>query len=794
MLVPISWLKDYVDVNKDIDEFAEMMTVSGTMVENINYINEGNENIVTARIEKIVPHENAEKLVVCTMFDGTEEYQVVTGATNVKEGQIVPLAKIGAKLPDGTKLRKAKLRGVESYGMLCSGQELGMSSSIIPKGLENGIYIFSEEVPLGISAVSALGLDEPVIEFELTNNRPDCNSIVGIAYEASATLGKKFETPDYSIKDKSRDIEEKLSIEIKNTDLCKRYCGRVLTVKKVEPSPLWMQKRLMAVGIRPISNIVDVSNYVMTEFGQPLHMFDYDKLEGHKIIVDTARKGDKIETLDHIVRDLDDEILMINDENRAVCVAGVMGAANSVIDDDTKNIVIEAANFEKTNIRNTARKFGLRSDASAHFEKGISPLVTRMAIDRAASLLVEIGACEMVEGLIDKNYYHKDPVVMDVDAKDVNRILGTEIPVEVQADILEKLGFNPEVNGSVMHITVPELRDDVNILEDVVEEVARFYGYDNIPSTLMDTSNYISEKNEFYYEKQKMKEALIATGGVEVLTYTFTSKQKLDMLKFDDKDIRSMYLKVINPLGEDSGYMRTTMMVSILEALSLNYNRKNEPRVMFEIGNVFFNAKHDELGLPLQEEKVVLGKYNSDFFEIKGIVEYLFESFRISDVEFVKAHDKMLHPSKSAYIKIGDKIFGYIGNVHPKILKEYNLPEDVVVAEIDAKIISVLGDPDIVYQDIPKFPALERDIAVVVDEDVYAGQIINEIKDNGGKYLEKAEVFDVFTGAQIGFGKKSVAVALSFRAKDRTLTDEEIDVRFDKIVQALGEKLGAKLR
>jgi len=794
MLVPINWLKEYVNIDKDINEFSNMMTMSGSMVETVTYLGEGIEGVVTAKINKIMPHENAEKLIICTMFDGNEEYQVVTGANNVSEGDIVPFAKVGAKLPDGTKLKKAKLRGVESFGMLCSGQELGMSSSIIPKNMEDGIYIFSEDVPLGISAVEALGLDEYVIDFELTNNRQDCNSILGMAYEAGATMGKKFEMPDFKIEDKSDDINDKLSIEIKNTELCKRYCARMLKVKKVEPSPLWMQKRLMACGIRPISNIVDVSNYVMLELGQPLHMFDYDKLQGHKIIVDTAKNGEKMVTLDNIERELDDTMLLINDENRGVCVAGVMGALNSVIDDDTKNIVIESANFNKNSIRNTSRKFGLRSEASAHYEKGINPLITRYAIDRAAGLLVEIGACEIVEGLIDKNFYEKEPVKMDVDFKDVNRILGTDISIQEQAKYLDLLDFKPEIKGDIISITAPILRDDINIKEDVIEDIARLYGYNNIPSTLMESSNYISEKNIYYKEKNELKDALVSIGGLETLTYTFTSKEKLDELGFEENDIRSKYLKVINPLGEDSSYMRTTMMISILEALSFNYSRKNKERVMFEIGNVFFNDKFDELGLPLQREHLVIGKYNTDFFEIKGIVEYLFKKFRIDGVKFVKADENMLHPSRSAYILVGDKNIGYIGNVHPVLLKKYNLKEDVVVAELDIKEILNLYSKEVVFKEFPKFPALERDIAVVVDEDVYAGEIIEEIKNAGGKYLVKAEVFDVFTGKQVGEGKKSVAAALNFRAEDRTLTDDEIDITFNKIVKALDEKLDAKLR
>lgn len=794
MLLPINWLKEYVNVDKDINEFAEMMTVSGSMVETVTYLGEGIEGVVTAKIKDIKPHEDAEKLVICTMFDGSEEYQVVTGAKNVKVGDIVPYAKVGAKLPNGMTLKKAKLRGVESYGMLCSGAELGMSSSIVPKHLEDGIYIFSEDVPLGEDAKKVLGLDEYVIDFELTNNRQDCNSILGMAYEAGATLGKKFVMPDFKIEDKANDINDKLSVEVKNTDLCKRYCARMLKVKKVEQSPLWMQQRLMACGIRPISNIVDVSNYVMLELGQPLHMFDYDKLEGHKIIVDTAKNGEKMVTLDNIERDLDDKMLLINDAKKGVCVAGVMGALNSVVDDDTKNIVIESANFNKNSIRRTSRVFGLRSEASAHYEKGINPLITRYAIDRAASLLVEIGACELVEGLIDENFYEKEPVKMDIDSKDVNRILGSDISVEEQARLLDLLNFEPKVNGDIISITAPILRDDINIKEDVVEEIARMYGYNNIPSTLMETSNYISEKNVYYSDKNKIKEALIAIGGLETLTYTFTSKEKLDELGFEDKDIRSKYVKVINPLGEDTGYMRTSMMISMLESLSFNYSRKNKERVLFEIGNVFFDAKYDELGLPLQEEKLVIGKYNTDYFEIKGIVEYIFNKFRIKNVKFTKAEEKMLHPTRSAYISVNDKVIGYVGNVHPLLLKKYNLKEDVVVAEIDVKTITENYDKEIEFKQLAKFPSLQRDIAVVVDEDIYAGEILDEIKKAGGEYLVSSEVFDVFTGKQVGEGKKSVAVSLEFRAEDRTLTDEEIDVRFDNIVKALSETLNAKLR
>lgn len=794
MLAPINWLKSYVDIDKDVKEFGDMMTLSGTMVEGIKYLGENVENVVTALIKDIKPHEDAKKLIICTMFDGSEEYQVVTGANNVSVGDIVPFAKVGAKLPGGIKIKKAKLRGVESYGMLCSGEELGMSSSIIPKNSENGIYIFSEEVKLGINALTALGLDEYVIDFELTNNRQDCNSMLGIAYEASATLGKRFEMPNFEIKDKGNDIEKYLTVEVNNTNLCKRYCARMLKVKEVKPSPLWMQKRLMASGIRPISNIVDVSNYVMAELGQPLHMFDYDKLEDSKIVVEAAKDNETIVTLDGNERKLDNEMLLIKDGKKGVAVAGVMGANNSIIDDSTKTIVIESANFNKNSIRRTSRMFGLRSEASAHYEKGINPLITRYAIDRAAGLLIEIGACELVEGLIDKNYYEKEPVVMDIDSKDVNKLLGTNIDVNEQARLLDLLSFEPKVNGDIINITAPLLRDDINIKEDVIEEVARMYGYNNIPTTLLESSNYISPKNEYYALKNEIKNSLISCGCLDTLTYTFTSKEKLDELGFDSEDIRSKYVRIINPLGEDTRYMRTSMIVSMLETLSFNYNRKNSARTLFEIGNVFYNDKFDELGLPYQEEHIILGKYNTDFFEIKGILEYLFESYRVNDIKFVPSKDKMLHPSRSADVYMGNVKLGYIGNVHPLLLKKYNLKEDTVIAEIKIKDIIENYNKEITFKELPKFPALERDIAVVVNDDVYSGDLLDVIRKSGGKHLIDCKVFDVFTGKQVGEGKKSVAFSLLFRANDRTLTDDEIDVTFDKIVKALENEMNAILR
>lgn len=794
MLVPIKWLKEYVDFGLDINEFADKMTLCGTIAEVVTYLGGDISGVVTAKIMTKELHPNADNLSVCKMSDGKNEYTVVTGAKNINVGDIVPLAKVGAKIHGDIVIKESDLRGVKSEGMMCSGQELSMSSSIIAKGMEDGIYIFSEEVPLGENALKYIGLDEYTIDFELTHNRADCNSILGIAYEAGAAVGKPFKMPDFKIDDKKNDIEKELSVEIKRPDLCVRYCARKLKVKEVKPSPIWMQQRLIASGIRPISNIVDVSNYVMVELGQPIHMFDYDKLEGGKIIVDTAQRSEKIVTLDNIERELDEEMLLINDANRGVCIAGVMGGKNSDIDDNTKNIVIESANFNKSSIRRTARNLGLRSEASAHYEKGINPIVSRIAIDRAAGLLIEIGACELIDGVIDVNYYEEKEKKIIVSTDYVRRFIGADISDEKMVECLNLLNLNPVLNekDNTIEVTSPKLRDDINIKEDVVEEIARMYGYNNIPNTMLEECNYIAPKNKEYDNKNMIKDIIAGVGGFEILTYSFLQKERLDALNFGDDDIRSKYVKIINPLGEDSAYMRTSLVPCMLEALSGNKSRKNDSNLLFEIGNVYFDEYED--ALPIQRENIIIGRYDSDFFELKGVLEYLFGKLRI-DVKYVPSNEVFLHPGKSADIIInsGEKI-GFIGDVHPLLLKEYGLDENTIISEISLSYLLNMYDEEKVYTPLAKYPSLERDIAVLVDKKVYAQEIKDVILESGGEYLVAANVFDVFEDAKLGENKKSVAFSLEFKANDRTLTDEEIDKSFDDIVKNVEDKLGGKLR
>lgn len=794
MFVPTIWLKDYVDIPNDIHKFERMMTLSGTMVEGYEYRAEHLNNIVAAKVTQIQRHPDSDHMWICTLDDNENTYTIVTGAQNVKNGDIVPLARNNSVIAGGKKIKTSVLRGVESQGMLCSAQELGINSSLVPKHSENGIYILPEDTKVGEDIKTVLGLDDYIVEFELTNNRQDCNSVLGIAYEASATQHKKFDFPKYEFTSQTNDIDNYLTVEVKNYDICPRYTAKMLKIKKIEPSPMWMQICLMGAGVRPINNIVDVSNFVMLEIGQPLHTFDYDKIAGHKIIVANANEGDEFVTLDGTSHTLTSDYLMINDENGPIAIAGVMGGGNSDIDENSKFVVIESANFNGVSIRNTAKKLGMRTEASAHYEKGISVNLTKYAADRAASLMVEIGAAEYIDGVIDVYENLPEPKQLSIDINWYNKFIGLNLTIDEAASYLNDLGFEPVISENIINVTVPRFRQDINIKEDLAEEITRMYGYANIPMTRLESSNYISEENSYYRAKQEIKKLLINAGGCDTLTYAFISPNAIEDLNLAQDDIRNYPMTLINPLGTENSVMRTCMAPSILETLKLNYNKKNKPQLMFELASIYLKNESKE-ELPEFIEKISLGKYNSDFYELKSILNYLFDSLKINNIEYIRAEETFLHPGRSAYVLLNGENIGYIGQIHPYLAKKYEICDETIIAELSLKpIIDTSSSIEIKVMPPAKYPSVERDLALLADDEVLANTITKVIKEFGGEYLINCEVFDVYRSEALGTGKKSIAFNLLFRSETSTLHDEDVDGAIANILKGLKEKLNIELR
>ena len=796
MFVPGLWLKDYVNINDDIKTFTRRMTVTGTMVEGYEYRGGLIENVVAAKVVSVERHPDSDHMWICVVTDGTEDYTVVTGAQNVKAGDIVPFAKDNSFIADGKNIKASNLRGIMSEGMLCSAGELGINSSIAPKHTEDGIYILPENTKIGEDIKKVLGLDDYIIEFELTNNRQDCNSVLGIAYEAAASSHQKFNMPEYEFNCTNQDIENYISVEVKNQTLCPRYTAKMVKVKKVEPSPMWMQVRLMGSGVRPINNIVDVSNFVMLETGQPLHTFDYDKIAGHKIIVDTAKNGETLVTLDGVERKLDDKCLMIDDASGHIGLAGIMGGGNSDIDENTKYVVIEAANFNGTNIRNSAKYLGLRTEASAHFEKGISINLTKFAADRAASLLVEIGAAEYVDGVIDiyKEIPQSKEISIDIDW--YNKFIGRDITVDQAAEYLDYLLMEPRIEGNVIFAHSPRFRQDIEIKEDLAEEITRIHGYDKIPLKRLEESNYISAENKHYKAKQKIKRTLIAIGGCDTLTYSFISPDAIKALNLQKEDSRNNPMVLLNPLGSDNSVMRTLAISGMLETLKLNYNKKNEPKLMFEICSVYSQKENSSYDLPEEKEKLTLGKFNTDFYEIKSALQYLFETFKIDNIEYIRADETFLHPGRSAYVLLNGKNIGFIGQIHPQISKLYGICDETCVAELELEPIinESMANEDVTFKTPPKYPFVERDLALIADDNIMAGDIKNAIREASANILRSCEVFDIYKNASLGEGKKSIAFSLKFRKDDDTLKDEEVDEQISAILKNLKDKLKISLR
>ena len=805
MNTTLSWIKAYVpELSCTDQEYCDAMTMSGTKVESYERLDRNLEKIVVGQIEKIEKHPDADKLIVCQVNIGAETIQIVTGAPNVKEGDKVPVVLDGGKvagghdggpLPEeGISIKAGKLRGVPSNGMMCSIEELGSSRDMYPEAPENGIYIFSDDVEVGSDAIDALGLRDTVFEYEITNNRIDCFSILGIAREAAVTFHKPFVPPVVNVHENGENVNDYIKVEVKDPDLCPRYCARVCTNIKIAPSPKWMQRRLAASGIRPMNNLVDITNYVMEEYGQPMHAYDLSTIAGGQIIVRRAKDGDEFQTLDGQVRKLDSEVLMICDAEKEVGIAGIMGGENSKITDDVKTVLFEAACFNGTNIRKSAKRIGLRTDASGKFEKGLDPNNSVEAINRACQLIQELGCGDVVGGIVDVCAPLKERVRIAFEPERINALLGTQIPEAEMLDYFKQLEFDYDADKK--ELIIPTFRQDIEGFADVAEEVARFHGYDKIPTTLPSgeaTTGKLSFKLRI---EEKARDIAEYCGFSQGMCYSFESPKVFDKLLLDQDDVLRKAVTIANPLGEDFSVMRTISLNGILTSLATNYNRRNKDVKLYELGNVYLPESVPVTTLPEERMQFTLGFYgDGDFYTMKGVIEEFLESIGMMDKKEYdpKSGKNFLHPGRQANILYGGKVLGYLGEVHPEVLDNYGIGTKAYVAVLDMPEIIPFATFDRKYEGIAKYPAVTRDISMVVPREILVGQIEAVIAQRGGKILESYALFDIYEGSQIKAGFKSVAYTLTFRAKDRTLEDADVSAAMKKILNGL-QGLGIELR
>ena len=804
MNTSLSWIKTYVpDLDVTAQEYTDAMTLTGTKVEGFTELDADLDKIVIGQIDKIEKHPDADKLIICQVNIGTESVQIVTGAPNVKEGDKVPVVLDGGRVagghdgkmtPGGIKIKKGKLRGVESCGMMCSIEELGSTREMYPEAPEYGIYIFPEDAVVGESAIKALGLDDVVFEYEITSNRVDCYGVLGIAREAAATFGKKFCPPVVEVKGNDENASDYIKVTVEDPELCPRYCARVVKNVKIGPSPKWMQRCLASNGIRPINNLVDITNYVMEEFGQPMHAYDLDTIANREIIVRRAGKDEKFVTLDGQERTMDENVLMICDGEKAVGIAGIMGGENSMITDNVKTVLFEAACFDGTNIRLSSKRIGLRTDASGKFEKGLDPNNAQAAIDRACQLMEELGAGEVVGGMVDVCNETREPSRVKFEPEKINKLLGTNLTKE------EMLGYLGRVelayDEKTDEIVAPTFRQDIHCNADVAEEVARFYGYDKIPMTLP-TGEATTGKLPFKLRIQEVARDIAEYCGFsEGMSYSFESPKVFDKLCIpEDSDLRKV-ITISNPLGEDYSIMRTSTLNGMLASLSTNYNRRNKDVRLYELGNIYLPKSLPITELPDERTMFTLGMYgNGDFFDMKGVCEEFFEKIGMKKkVTYDPNSEKpFLHPGRQANMIYEGKVVGYLGEVHPSVADNYSIGEKAYIAVIDILDILEFAGFNHKYTGIAKYPAVTRDLSLVVPHAVLAGQIEEIFDQRGGNILESYQLFDIYEGAQIEKGFKSMAYSLVFRAHDKTLGENEISAAMKKIMNGLNG-LGIELR
>ncbi|MBR2635797.1 MAG: phenylalanine--tRNA ligase subunit beta [Oscillospiraceae bacterium] len=791
MNLSMRWLSDFVKLEGVAPrEYSERMSVSGSKVEGWEIEGEEIKNVVVGKILSIEPHPDADKLVVCQLDVGeAEPIQIVTGATNVFPGAIVPVAKDKSVLPGGKEIRKGKLRGVVSNGMLCSLGELGLTAHDFPYAIEDGIFIMQEDCQIGQDIRSAIGLDDMTVEFEITSNRPDCLSVIGLARETAVTFGKELKLHEPKVEKETGDINEMLSVTVENPVLCQRYVARMVKNIKIEPSPRWLRERLRASGVRPINNIVDITNYVMLEYGHPMHAFDYKYVKGGKIVVRNAKEGESIMTLDGIERPLSPEMLAICDAEKPSAVAGVMGGEYSGIMDDTNTIVFEAACFNGPSIRTTAKKLGMRTESSARFEKGLDSETCIPAIMRACELVEMLGAGEVIGGMIDVDNSGYKPTEIKLNPDWINEFIGIDASRDEMVKILEDIGC--KMNGDT--IIVPSFRKDLEHKADIAEEIARFYGYDKIPTTAIrgTAQGALTDYQKF---ERTATETLLAQGCYQISTYSFISPKYYDKILLPaDSELRKS-VTILNPLGEDTSVMRTIVIPSMMETLAKNYNNRNASASLFEIANEYIPVEGQEL--PNENPVITIGQYgaNCDFFTLKGVVETLLASLSVEDIS-VEADSTFpyYHPGRCAKLYSGETYLGTIGEIHPAVAENYGIGTRVYVARLDCNTLFAVRSGDKEYHPLPKFPATTRDLALLCDDELPVQSIEKAIRAGAGKLLEKTELFDIYKGKQIPEGKKSVAYNITMRSADRTLTDEDVEKAMNKILKNLAD-LGASIR
>lgn len=804
MNTSLKWIKALVPgLDCGVQEYVDAMTLSGSKVEGYEQLDADLDKIVVGQVTKIEKHPDADKLVICQVNVGSETLQIVTGAPNVFEGAKVPVVldggrvaggHDGTKTPGGIKIKKGKLRGVESSGMMCSIEELGSNREMFPDAPENGLYIFDEDAPVGENAVAYLGLDDSVVEYEITSNRVDCFSVLGIAREAAATFHKEFVPPVVTETGNNEDVNDYIKVSVKDQDLCSRYTARVVKNIKFAPSPKWMQERLRAHGIRPINNLVDITNYVMEEYGQPMHAYDLDTIEGKEIIVRRAAAGEKFVTLDGQERQLDENVLMICDAKKPVGIAGIMGGENSMITDHVTTMLFEAACFDGTNIRKSGKRIGLRTDASAKFEKGLDPNLAMEAMNRACQLVEELGAGEVVGGAVDIYPVKREGVKLPFEPDKYNKLLGTDIPAEDMIGYFTKidLGYDKAAN----EILVPSWRQDLLCDADMAEEVARFYGYDKIGTSLPSGESTAGGKSFKLRMEEKAREVAEFCGFSQAMTYSFESPKVFDKLLIPEDSKWRKTVVISNPLGEDYSIMRTLPLNGMLTSLSTNFGRRNKDVRLYEMGNIYLPKQLPLTELPEERMQLTFGMYgDGDFFTMKGVIEELLYQTGLRKKAEYDPHADLpfLHPGRKAQIVYDGAVIGYLGEVHPTVAANYAIKERVYIAVIDMPEIVSRASFDYKYEGITNFPVSSRDLSMVVPKNILVGDIEKVFEENGGKYLENYELFDVYEGEQIEKGFKSVAYSLKFRGKDKNLEESDITGAMDKILSGL-KNIGIQLR
>lgn len=803
MLVSYKWLQDYVDLTGvSPQELAEKITNSGIEVDGVQALNEGMKGLVVGHVLECERHPNADKLSKCLVDIGGEEpVQIICGAPNVAKGQKVIVAKVGAVLPGNFKIKRAKLRGEESNGMICSLQELGVESKLIFKEFSDGIFVFPEDVTPGEEALEKINRDDQVLEFDLTPNRADCLSMIGVAYEVAAILDRDLKLPEPEVTESGEKASDYISVKVEAPEDNPLYVAKIIKNVKIGPSPLWMQGRLMAAGIRPHNNVVDITNYVLLEYGQPLHAFDYDRFGSKEVVIRRAKKGEKLTTLDEVTRELTEDHLVITNGKEPVALAGVMGGADSEVKSDTTTILLESAYFKGQTIRKASKDHGLRSEASSRFEKGVDPDRVRQAAERAAELLIKYAGGEVLEGSVEDNYLNIEPAVISISLEKINRIIGTNISMAEVEDIFRRLRFETVTDNDVITVTVPTRRGDITIEEDLIEEVARLYGYDRVPTTLPVSSSTPGYLTDYQRKRRAVRRFLQGAGLFQAITYSLTSPAKAGKLALETREP----VKLAMPMSEDRSTLRMSLLPQLLEVVKYNLARQNDSVALYEAGTVFLskgaNVQPEErehlagaITGVVQENLWQGEKKTADFFVLKGILQGMFALLGLEDrVEYRQAVIEGMHPGRTAEIYLSGERIGFIGQVHPAVQKEYDIKETYVFELLLEAVLRADTTP-LQYTAIPRYPSITRDIALVVDKEIVAGELEKIITEAGGSLLKEVRIFDLYEGEKLENGKKSIAFSLKYYDPERTLTDEEVTKVHEQVLEKVKEKTGAVLR